>query len=211
MATFGGKIFGVGLNKTGTSSLTRACEILGFSAMHHSMEGWPSKRISAAAESNIAAGMDLFTGMPEVAAHDAFFDVRIVEQYFSHLDEDYPDSRFILHVRDLDSWLDSRERHVHRNIAAMKVGKSNRTWLTVDRDAWATEWHQQCERVRSHFAGREDVLLEIDVAGGDGWEKLAPFLGRAVPGVQFPHQNKAPSTWRRAGRLGRRWVRAIRA
>ena len=32
------------------------------------------------------------------------------------LDRQYPGSKFILTVRDLDDWLDSRRRHVETNI-----------------------------------------------------------------------------------------------
>ena len=34
-------------------------------------------------------------------------------------------------------------------------------------------------------------LLEMDIAAGDGWEKLCAFLGRDVPDQPFPHLNKA--------------------
>jgi hypothetical protein len=45
--------------------------------------------------------------------------------------------------------------------------------------------------VLAHFAGRPDDLLVMDLAKGDGWETLAPFLGKPVPDAPFPHANKA--------------------
>ena len=44
-------------------------------------------------------------------------------------------------------------------------------------------------RVRAYFAGRPDDLLVLDVVGGEGWEKLCPFLGLEPPAEAFPHFN----------------------
>jgi hypothetical protein len=197
---FHGKVFGVGLNKTGTKSLTEACRLLGFTTMHFTAPAWPPHLTDEVAARNVREGRDPLAGMPEVAAHDAFFDVRFVERYFPELDAHHPDSRFIYHHRRLDSWLDSRERHVRRNIAAAEAGQPRSSWLTIDRDGWAEEWRAQRERVRSHFRGREEVLLEIDVVAGDGWEKLAPFLDRLVPAMPFPSVSRTPNVWGRARR-----------
>ena len=41
----------------------------------------------------------------------------------------------------------------------------------------------------AHFAGRPDDLLVLDVVGGEGWERLCPFLGLAPPDEPFPHFN----------------------
>ena len=35
-----------------------------------------------------------------------------------------------------------------------------------------------------------DDLFVLDVRGGEGWEKLCPFLGLNVPDVPFPHANE---------------------
>ena len=35
-----------------------------------------------------------------------------------------------------------------------------------------------------------DRLLVMDIAGGDGWEKLCPFIGRPVPSnLTFPSRH----------------------
>lgn len=79
---FHGKVFGVGLNKTGTKSLTEACRLLGFTTMHFTAPGWPPHLTDEVAAQNVREGRDPLAGMPEVADHDAFFDVRFVERYF---------------------------------------------------------------------------------------------------------------------------------
>ena len=36
-----------------------------------------------------------------------------------------------------------------------------------------------------------DRLLVLDIAAGDGWPELCPFLGVPVPAAPFPHSNAA--------------------
>jgi hypothetical protein len=43
--------------------------------------------------------------------------------------------------------------------------------------------------VRAHFRDRPDDLLELDIAGGEGWTELCGFLGQPVPDRPFPHRN----------------------
>lgn len=208
------KIFGVGLNKTGTKSLSRAVEILGFSSIHYA-----GHNTNDAIERAILEGKPIFSYCPRaIRKSDAYFDIPATERHFDVADRQYPGSRFILHTRDLDAWLDSRERHVLRNQRFVAEGRYKGNWLDVDRAAWTEEWHTHHQRVRRYFADRPEDLLEVDVVRGDGWDKLAPFLGRPIPDEPFPfvtstgaHRPTAtPTVLRRAASHlksgGRRWV-----
>ncbi len=44
--------------------------------------------------------------------------------------------------------------------------------------------------VINYFKDRSKDLLVLDLAKGDGWEKLCPFLGTGTLKSQFPHANK---------------------
>jgi hypothetical protein len=47
--------------------------------------------------------------------------------------------------------------------------------------------------VAAHFAGRPEDLLTLDLCAGEGWERLAPFLGwERVPERPFPWENRSP-------------------
>ncbi len=81
-----GKIFGIGLMKTGTTSLCHALEILGYSAIQ-SPE--PLERINQ---------------------YDAAADRNITEN-FEYLDRLYPGSKFIYTIRDTSSWIQSFLHH----------------------------------------------------------------------------------------------------
>jgi hypothetical protein len=200
----GGKIFGVGLNKTGTVSLTRAVTQLGFTAVHHNTATLSPTELTDRVHRAIAEGAPPFHYADEVGDADAFFDIRVVEERFEYFDRHCPGSKFILHTRDVDDWITSRIQHVEHNIAR---GKDS--WVTIDVDLWREQWRQQHDRVLRYFAGRPGDLLVMDVAAGDGWEKLAPFLGCEVPSSPFPKANTARDR-SRVGRVRRRATALVR-
>jgi hypothetical protein len=176
-------VFGIGLNKTGTSSLHAAVSHLGFSSVHHG--GDLGERMELARRE----GRPLLScAAPDI---DAFFDIEAIRCGYAELDRDHPGSKFILSVRDLDAWLASRVRHVERNQRLRAAGLAHGDFLEIDVDAWTAERAAHHEAVSAHFAGRPDDLLVIDVCGGQGWERLAPFLGWGrLPERAFPWENR---------------------
>lgn len=177
-----GKIFGIGLNKTGTRSLADAVRLLGFKALHKG-----DAATSALVERAEAEGMPLLTHIGP--RFDAYFDVEAIIRRFQELDGQYPNSRFIMSTRSLEGWLHSREKHVRANIELAARGAYSGEWLEVDHDGWRAEWMEHHAAVTNYFAGREDMLV-MDMTAGDGWNKLAPFLGRRVPSRAFPWENR---------------------
>lgn len=182
------KIFCIGLSKTGTRSLHDALLLLGLRSVHW---GGPDLQtavrrgpeIRDAIELALRAGRPLLDGIDEA---DAYSDIEALTHNFDVLDRQYPASRFILTVRAMDPWLDSRERHVEANLARRARGEYDGSFLTVDRAGWREEMTAHTARVRSYFAARPDDLLELDIAAGDGWELLCPFLGLPAPALPFP-------------------------
>ena len=176
------RVFGLGLNKTATTSLHHALEVLGLRSLH-----WGGPPVRQAVEASLAAGEPLLSGLDP--AYDAFEDVEPLYRNFALVDQQYPGSRFVLTVRPVDHWLDSRRRHVERNQARKAAGTYDGTFLEVDEAAWRADWDQHLAAVRAHFAGRGD-LLEVDLTGGPDWGPLCELLGVPVPGVPFPWENR---------------------
>ena len=178
------KIFCVGLNKTGTSSLHQAFTILGIKSVHYS--GIEKTCIKDIIQNNYLEGHNILKGLEH---YEAFSDwdlgpstVDIVKEF----DKQYPNSKFILNTRDIEGWLDSREKHVKRKDPSADIN-----WLTIDREGWAKHFNNHYNEVTKHFKGRENDLLVFDVTQGDDWEKLCPFLALPVPPTPFPKQNVA--------------------
>jgi hypothetical protein len=176
------KIFGIGLNKTGTSSLHRALELLGYRSFHFGNTDTYDQILRAIDEREpLLSYLD-----PEP---DAISDVITVTYYFYLADAQYPGSKFILTLRDIEEWVDSRRRHVERNQRLKESGEYFGGFLTVDPDTWVLEYRRHEAVVREYFASRPGDLLCFRPADGD-WEPLCEFLGRAVPEVPFPWENR---------------------
>lgn len=175
------KIFGIGLNKTGTLSFHQAMEDLGVSSLH-----WGGPSVRALVEAARDEGRPLVEDLP---GYDAFSDIWAISEAFALVDAQYPGSRFVLTTRDVDGWIESRRAHVERNRAAAAEGTYTGTFLEVEPEAWRQQWDDHHAAVRRHFAGRDD-LLEMDIPAGDGYEVLCPFLGLDVPATPFPTRNR---------------------
>jgi hypothetical protein len=176
------KVFCIGLNKTGTSSLHEALSLLGYRSLHW---GGPETH------ERIMRAMDDRKPMLEYLdpEPDAISDVLAVTYYFYLADLEYPGSKFVLTLRDMDEWLDSRRRHVERNQQMKQTGEYDGSFLTVDRDTWAVEYRRHEAVVRTYFESRPADLLCFRPADGN-WEPLCAFLGHPVPDGPFPWENR---------------------
>lgn len=185
------KIFCIGLNKTGTSSLHAAFKILAIKSVHFKDDsGNNIKDIilnNYLSKDNILQGLEHYDAFSDWNKGNHSLDI------FKEFDKQYPNSKFILNIREVSAWLDSREKHVKRNQERKKkYPNEDITWLKIDRASWETYYHNHYNEVFDYFKNRKDDLLIFDVSKGDGWEKLCPFLDVPIPNVPFPRKNTAP-------------------
>jgi hypothetical protein len=187
------RIFGIGLNKTGTSSLHEALELLGYRSLH-----FAGPERAALIRRALEERRPLLHYLDP--AYDAFSDTPVTA-YFWLADVQYPGSKFILTVRDLEQWLDSRQRHVEKNQQRAAAGAYEGKFLQVNRSAWTHEYQRHEGAVRSYFARRPEDLLVLDVTAGEGWKPLCDFLGTPVPDRPFPWENRY-QPWHRDDQIG---------
>ena len=192
-------MFTIGLGKTGTTSLHLAFHRLGLRSYH-----WGGRPAYHAVLRAQREGARLLHHVGE--SSDAYSDIETLSVRFDLADLQYPGSRFILTVRDVDGWVSSRRRHAERNLRNQRSGAYPGSNVSVDEEAWRMQWHTHIDRVSSWFHGRDDDLLVLDVCAGDGWERLAPFLGRPVPHSPFPRENVDGSPTQSAPRRRHRGV-----
>ncbi|MEU6114449.1 sulfotransferase family protein [Streptomyces sp. NPDC047117] len=184
------KVFGLGLSRTGTRSLTAALRTLGFDVAHY-----PS---DPATYRTLLAGTARF---PLLNQRDGITDITVVP-YYEELDHIWPSAKFILTVRDESSWLRSCRAHWERPTASKSDWGENYAelqrflraavygCLDFNADRFARIHRRHVEQVSHYFAGRHSDLLVLDIVGGEGYELLAPFLGVKTPGTPFPHVNR---------------------
>lgn len=173
------KVFCIGFHKTGTTSLAIALKILGYKVTG------PNGVHDYDIEKNV-----LPMAYRLVEQFDAFQD-NPWPIIYKELDKKYPDSKFILLLRDEDSWIESQVKHFGQKETPM------RKWLygvgcpKGNEDIYLKRFREHNKNVIQYFQDRPQDLLVMNLAQGDGWEKLCPFLETDVPDTTFPHANKA--------------------
>lgn len=179
------KVFGVGLHKSGTSSLRIALEELGYRVCG------PNRQLLRAIRKGDYSSVD---GI--VSCFDAFEDLPW-PLIFKYLFERYGNSaKFVLTTRiSAERWFASIESH------ARTSGPLSDTWRLVydtyrpfgRMEQYIRKYISHNTQVREFFSerGAGDRLLELCFERGDGWVKLCEFLGEPVPDIPFPHTNRA--------------------
>jgi hypothetical protein len=162
------KIFGIGLTRTGTTSLTEALKILGYSAVHCPMS------------------------YEEIESHDASTDTAIAAR-FEFLDLLYPSSKFILTIRDLDSWIDSAAslRRSDKD-PIWQLETRSKLWgsFVFNKEKFIEGYHKHHSKVLHYFSNRHNDFLILNLNDPDKFEKLCIFLNKPKPKVDYPHLNK---------------------
>ena len=142
--------------------------------------------------------MDILKG---IEYYDAFSDWShpSTNFLFKEFDKQYPNSKFILNTRDVNAWMNSREKHLKRtpNLKKLQKQNPNNKWLKMDRVVWQEEFEDHHKAVREYFADRPNDLLEYDITKGDAWEKLCGFLNKDIPEAEFPSANVASNQSRK--------------
>lgn len=193
-------VFGAGLGRTGTHSLTAALERLGFGPCHTMLgmlehpEQVPFWRRAAAGEAvnwrEMYAGYRSSVNLPG-------------SRFWREITAAFPEVKVILTVRDPERWYESSTRSIYpaattspppgasEAFEALRAMSREVVWdglfggRFTDRDHALRVFHEHNEAVlREIDAGR---LLVFDVA--DGWPPLCAFLGVPVPDAPFPHRN----------------------
>lgn len=167
------RIYGIGLSRTGTTSLTHAMYHLGIDMIHY-----PSYT-------------QLFDPKTKAAS-----DIPVA-LYYKELDNKFPGSLFIHTVRDKDSWLRSMESHFtkHQPTKISKYFSDNRKLVygsqEYNKDMFATAYDKHMDDVKDYFANRSDYL-KMYICDGEGWNALLPFLGIDSKTITapFPHKRK---------------------
>lgn len=176
------KIFGIGLNKTGTTTLGQCGKILGF-------------RCTSCDKSLLEDFVvrNDFTRIKEKVRHYDLFEDWPWPLIYKDLDRMFQGSKFILTVRKSEEkWLESLKNHsmrTHPTKHCRKLAygfnfphKSEKKHIEF--------YRRHNDGVRSYFKGRSGDFLELCWENGDGFEELCNFLNCKIPDVPFPHANK---------------------
>lgn len=189
------RIFGIGMHKTGTTSLHHALEILGLDSTH-----WPNARWAKA----VFKDMTIDGRSHLLDCTYAACDLPI-PMFYKALDHAYPGAKFILTIRPDVDWLQSVERHFQHEYNPYRR-QWDTDWTThplhralygrksFDRAIFAERYRRHNLEVMEYFAHRPQDLLILPT-GHARWESLCAFLNQPVPAEPYPHLNAtSPAT-----------------
>lgn len=210
------RIFQIGFNRCATKSLSTFFRRNGYRAVHWARgklaEGIELARLEGRPLLHYVDRWTVYTDMERVA-HRRVFRGRLLRRllrlkgtdalerpiyafrYFRTLDRQYPGSRFILNLRDVDRWVESRLRFEaddggdYRFCRHGDRAHADEEALTA---CWRDHWRSHVRAVKAHFRGRPDDLLCFHIRN-DPVEKLVSFMERAgwdVDARRWPWRNR---------------------
>jgi hypothetical protein len=177
------KVFGIGLNKTGTKTLGACLRRLGFRHMSYRADllGLWRRR-------------DLEPIFEEIDRFDSFEDWPYPVMYVELFERYGREAKFILTRRSSpQAWLDSIKRH------SLRTNPSRHARLIIYQfeypfgveHFYLSTYAGEQAAIRKFFSERNalDQLCELCWEDGDGWPELCSFLGAEAPDEPLPHEN----------------------
>lgn len=182
------RIFQIGFNRCGTKSLYAYFKANGLRAIH-----WKKGKLAYGMELARREGVpllsytgdyDVYTDMErvdlpvELARPTRPLLLRRLEahlgeaeregplyafEYFRELDEQYPESRFILNLRKREDWARSRRRFRDGGYLDCPCGHRRHDDEQELFECWYRHWDRHIAAVKEYFEGRPEQLLVFDI------------------------------------------------
>ena len=188
-------VFGLGFQKTGTTSLGAILDRLGYRVAGYNEFRFLAGRDSVDWPEVEALALEIARGVD--AAKDTPWPL-----LYRQLDEAFPGAKFIHVTRDTEAWLKSASRDfqdypnaLHRMIYGSNGPKGH------EQD-WVQRYERHNREVAAYFAERPDAYLHLRLEDGISVEKICAFLDEPVFAAEAPKAN----TWLRK-RLKTLWWR----
>lgn len=186
------KVIGAGFGRTGTESMKRALEILGFGPCYHMYEVLPH-------EDRVALWRKITAEEIKPDWNEVFADYNATVDwpgafYWRELAAHYPEAKILLTVRSSDSWYASMDKTILKILRETTdeaslgayIGRSVFGEKLYDRDHIIATYERNIADAKAAFPA--DRLLTYEL--GSGWPPLCAFLGCDIPGVPYPSGNE---------------------
>ena len=206
------KIIGAGFPRTGTTTLKKALETLGYSKTYHFKDliADPERlkywiELEETGKTNFDEMFKSFVASVDFPGYP----------YYKILMEQYPDAKIILTKRDPEKWYESTFRTIWRSgpqtviekvvlLTKMLFNKKLRNTFKCikfvhkvylnkqfsnrfsDKDHAKQVFEDHIKEVTEYVPKEKLLIYEVS----DGWEPLCDFLSVSIPDEPFPHLNK---------------------
>ncbi len=173
------KIVGIGFHKTGTSSIGKLMEQLGLTCAASNMR--LIKEIQKNNWDKVWAEADRWD-----AYQDDPWNI-----LYKEMDQQYPNSKFILTIRDTDKWLKSLLNHFGKNMVSVNWiyginAPQSHPEILIER------YERHTTEVLAYFKDRPEDLLVIDwnnTSDETAISQLCSFLKKDIPSYYYSEGN----------------------
>jgi hypothetical protein len=195
MTTNGIKLIGAAFPRTGTMSVKRALESIGFGQCYHMHEVFLNPGHvpvwDAVCDGHMPDWSELLSG------YTATLDTPACH-YWEELAAAFPEAKIVLLRRDPDTWYESMYNTTYQVIMGPRgdvdpalqmirrlfLGKHMKGRFE-DRDFAVNAYRRYCENVPANVPSERLLVYEVS----EGWQPLCDFLGLQVPDEPFPVKN----------------------
>lgn len=207
------KIFQIGFNKCGTCSIHDLFDkysIPKLKSIH-----WDYGKLAYSIHNNLIhnelllkdySDINLYSDMECAVKSENTYQLLYGFKYFYILDQQYPNSKFILNTRNTDNWINSRLNHYSGHYLIngkvyeqekIPFYKRHMIAYNIDSlesliDRWKYQWNTHHKNVRSYFKDRPQDLLIFDIEQ-DSFDKIQNFFRNSNISFstdKLPHSNK---------------------
>jgi hypothetical protein len=202
------KVFNLGFSKTGTTSFENACIILGYETYRGNWQLNHNDFLLA-----LWVNRDYGEIRRMTAYWEAFSDAPWGgSDLYKQLVEWYPDAKFVHTLRETNSWYESLFNMLTKFDTdpqyALSAFHANKRYgftyfmrhtfgieeLADNKAKICAQYDRHNQEVANYMQRQGVAYLQMDMAKGDSWGVLCPFLGRDIPQKPFPHANKKPAS-----------------
>ncbi len=208
---------GAGLSKTGTTSLHQAFQILGLQSIH-----WDTERLNDILDGSCTKpdfrrydDVDAVTDLPSaffwqellVAYPEAKIILTVrnedewwqsIYHHFNIIRPSYPPKVPMVEksLPSLSIYQKIKKRRLKAKEQHLDEIRSRIRILAYGSDVAIKYLYRKSFREHNNHVIRDvppDKLLIMNIAAGDGWKKLCPFLGKPIPACPFPQARPIPN------------------
>jgi len=179
------KVFFIGFNKTATTSFHKFFESNGYKSFHHSkVLDNEKKYLGNTIRQNLEKNIKL---LHTIDAQDVYSDFCFCKnnvyfeanEHFNLLDVQYPNSYFVLQIRNENDWIKSRFNHRPKGLEYFYIRTMNA--LNINETKLEVFWRKQRKKLHKKIIkyfkdSRRFLIFDID---HDKIHKLTGFLQRS--------------------------------
>lgn len=180
--TMAPKVFGIGFQKTGTTTLGVVLERLGYRVAGYQQFRDLAGRETLERAEVVARALDLMDGFD--AAKDSPWPI-----LYRELDAAFPGAKFIHVTRDTDAWIASATKDFGARPNALREVIYGSRHPVGHEAAWVARYERHNAEVRAYFADRPDDCLFLRLEDGLDVARICRFLGKPVVDMPPPRAN----------------------